>query len=83
MYGINETLFARSLIVFLVILVIMVVLAFFAFTIWMFIDCLKRDEKNFKDRTLWTVLFAVSLFFGYSGIIAIIYYFVVKRELDK
>jgi len=49
----------------------------------MLIDCIRREESNFKDKTLWTVLLAVGLFLGYSLIISVVYYFVVKRELDK
>lgn len=53
------------------------------FSIWMLIDCIKREENNFKDKTLWTVLLAVSLFLGYNLILSVIYYFVVKRKLDS
>ncbi len=54
-----------------------------AFSIWMLIDCIQRGEGDFKDKTLWTILLAVGLFLGYSLIISAIYYFVVKRKLDK
>ena len=65
------------------ILVILFSFCSVAFSIWMLIDCIKREESNFKDKTLWTILLAVGLFLGYSLIISVIYYFVVKRELDK
>lgn len=65
------------------ILVILLYLCSIAFSIWMLIDCIRREESNFKDKTLWTVLLAVGLFLGYSLIISVVYYFVVKRELDK
>jgi hypothetical protein len=62
---------------------ILLAFAFLAFIIWMLIDCIQRDEKEFKDRTLWLVLLVVGIFSGYSGIISIVYYFAVKRKLDK
>lgn len=65
------------------VLVILFAFCSLAFSIWMLIDCVKREESNFKDKTLWTILLAVGLFLGYSLIISVIYYFVVKRELDK
>ena len=46
-------------------------------------DCINRDEKDFKDRTLWLVLLIVGIFCGYSGILSIVYYFAVKKKLDK
>ena len=63
--------------------IILLGLALTAFSVWMLIDCLKRDEAEFKDKTLWTVLLAVGFFAGYSLILSIVYYFVVKKELDK
>jgi len=65
------------------ILVMLLSLCSVAFSIWMLIDCIRREESNFKDKTLWTILLAVGLFLGYSLIISVVYYFVVKRELDK
>ena len=54
-----------------------------AFSIWMLVDCLQRDEAEFKDKTLWTVLLAVGFFTGYNLILSVVYYFVVKRKLDN
>jgi len=65
------------------ILMILLSLASVAFSVWMLIDCLQREESNFKDKTLWTILLAVGLFLGYSLIISIVYYFVVKKESEK
>lgn len=65
------------------ILVMLLSLCSIAFSIWMLIDCIRREEGDFKDKTLWTILLAVGLFLGYSLIISVVYYFVVKRELDK
>ena len=65
------------------ILVMLLSLCSIVFSIWMLIDCIRREESNFKDKTLWTILLAVGLFLGYSLIISVVYYFVVKRELDK
>lgn len=65
------------------ILVMLLSLCSVAFSIWMLIDCIRREESNFKDKTLWTILLSVGLFLGYSLIISVVYYFVVKRDLDK
>lgn len=65
------------------ILIMLISLCSVAFSVWMLIDCIRREESNFKDKTLWTILLAVGLFLGYSLIISVIYYFVVKREMDK
>jgi hypothetical protein len=63
--------------------VILLSLASVAFSVWMLIDCLQRDESEFKDKTLWTVLLAVGLLAGYSLILSVVYYFVVKKKLDN
>ena len=65
------------------ILMISLYLGGIAFSIWMLIDCIEREESNFKDKTLWTVILIAGIFFGYSLIISTVYYFVVKKELDK
>lgn len=75
--------FFQSFGVFCVISLIMLAIAFFAFTIWMLVDCIQRKEEDFKDRILWIVLFVVGLCFGYFGIISIVYYFAVKKQLDN
>ena len=54
-----------------------------AFAIWMLVDCIKRDEAEFKDKTLWTVLLAVGLVTGYSLVLSVVYYFIVKKKLDN
>lgn len=64
-------------------LIMALVLSSVAFSIWMFVDCLNREEKTFKDKTLWTVLLAVGFFSGHSLLFSIIYYFVVKKKLDN
>ena len=59
-------------------------LALFIFWIVMLIDVFKR--KNWEDenqKNLWMIIMIVSIFVGLAGLAAIIYYFVVKRALDK
>lgn len=73
----------RFLIIPIVLFGILLAFVFLAFVIWMLIDCIKRDEKDFKDRTLWLILLIVGIFCGYSGILSIVYYFAIKRKLDK
>ena len=50
----------------------------------MLVDVFKRT--NWQDdgqKNLWMIILIVSLFIGLSGIASIIYYFVVKKPLDK
>jgi hypothetical protein len=54
-----------------------------AFLIWMLIDCINRDEGDFENKTLWTILLALGFFFGYDLVISLVYYFTVKTKLDK
>jgi len=83
MYNYDLELFRQFITFALIPLCMLISLAFLAFTIWMLIDCIKRDEKDFKDRTLWLVILVIGLFAGYSGILSIVYYFTVKKKLDK
>ncbi|MEI6169802.1 MAG: hypothetical protein WCP56_02255 [Candidatus Saccharibacteria bacterium] len=59
-------------------------IALFIFWIFMLVDVFKRT--NWQDdgqKNLWMIVLIVSLFIGVSAIASIIYYFVVKRPLDK
>ena len=59
-------------------------IALFIFWIFMLVDVFKRT--NWQDdgqKNLWMIVLIVSLFIGLSGIASIIYYFVVKKPLDK
>ncbi len=63
---------------------LIVALALFVFWIFMLVDCLKRTNwKQESDKTLWIVILVVGLVIGLGGIAAIVYYFAVKRPLDK
>jgi len=83
MYNYDLSLLLRFLVIPVILFGILLAFAFLAFIIWMLIDCLNRDEKDFKDKTLWLILLVVGIFCGYSGILSIVYYFAVKRKLDK
>jgi len=83
MYNYDLSILLRFLVIPVILFGILLAFAFLAFIIWMLIDCIQRDEKDFKDRTLWLVLLIVGIFCGYSGILSIVYYFAVKRKLDK
>lgn len=75
-------LFTSLMILWIIIAVIGTI--FFIFWIFMLIDVLKR--KNWHDanqKNLWMILLIVSVFIGLYGIAAIVYYFAVKRALDK
>ncbi len=83
MYNYDISLLLRIFFVPAILCCILLAFAFLAFIIWMLIDCVGRDEKDFKDKTLWMVLLIVGIFCGYSGILSIVYYFAVKKKLDK
>jgi hypothetical protein len=53
-----------------------------AFLIWMLVDCINRDESEFKDRNIWLILLILGFFFGYTLVISLVYFFAVKRKLD-
>lgn len=66
-----------------VIIFVLLYIAFIAFClgiwIWMLVDVIKRDNwKQESDKTLWILIVAL---LGAIG--AVIYYFAVKRPLDK
>lgn len=46
----------------------------FIFTLWMFIDCLRRDFKETSTKVLWAL---AMVFFNFPA--ALVYYFVVKK----
>lgn len=46
----------------------------FIFTVWMFIDCLRRDFKDGTTKALWAL---AMVFFNFPA--ALVYYFVVRR----
>lgn len=58
---------------------IVIGLAFLAFNIWMIVDVAKRE---FAEKTLWLVLLIAGLLFGFGWIVAIVYYFMVKKPMD-
>lgn len=83
MYTYDASVLMRIFVLFMILFGILLVCLSIAFVIWMLIDCIKRKESDFKDRTLWIILLVLGIFLGYSFIISIVYYFAVKRELDK
>ena len=50
-------------------------LVIFGLWVWMLIDCAKRE---FDEKLMWIIII---IFAGWIG--AILYYFLVKRKLDK
>lgn len=57
-------------------------IALFALNIWMIIDCNKRTEAELANKQTWFILLIVGIFFGFGWLVAIIYYFTVKKKLD-
>ncbi len=61
-----------------------VALALFIFWIVMLVDAMKRTNWNDDNqKTMWLVILIVGLIIGLGGLAAIVYYFAVKRALDK
>lgn len=59
-------------------------LALFILWIFMLIDAFKRTNwQDESQKNLWIIILIVSFFLSLNGLAAIIYYFVVKRGLDK
>ncbi len=74
---------AIGLLIFFIIAAI-VGLLFFIFWIMMLIDAAKRTNwETENDKTLWLVILIVGFFFGLGWLAALIYYFVIKKKLDK
>lgn len=63
--------------VFMVILLIALV-----FNIWMLIDCAARKEADFpnNNKNMWLILLIVGLIFSFGWIVALIYFFTVKKK---
>jgi len=58
---------------------IILILAIMVVWLWLLIDCLRRDDfAKENDKLLWAI---VIIFSGVLG--ALIYYFLVKRKLDR
>ena len=59
-------------------------LVLFVFWIIMLIDAFKRTNwKQESDKNTWLIVLIVGFVLGLGGLAAIIYYFAVKRTLDK
>lgn len=59
-------------------------IAAFVFWVVMLIDALQR--KNWQDesqKNLWLILLIVSFFVGFSFVVALVYYFVIRKPLGK
>ena len=64
-------------------LVFMVIaIALLIFNIWMLIDCAGRKETDFpnNNRNMWLILLIVGLIFSFGWIVALIYYFSIKKK---
>ncbi|MEK7447742.1 MAG: hypothetical protein AAB632_03050 [Patescibacteria group bacterium] len=64
-------------------LVFMVIgLALWAFNIWMAIDCATKKETDFpsNNKNMWLILLIVGLFVGFGWIVALVYYFSIKKK---
>lgn len=59
-------------------------IAFFIFWIFMLVDAFKRTNwVDDSQKNLWIIVLIVGFVVGLSGIAALVYYFVIKRGLDK
>ena len=74
--------YALTVIFFLFFFIFAIVIASLVFNIVMIVDCINRDEKDFKDRTVWLVVLIVGAFTGFGLIVSLVYFFAVKKKLD-
>lgn len=66
------------------IIALIIGLILFIFWIIMLIDAFKRTNwKQESDKNTWLIVLIVGFVIGLGGLAAIIYYFAVKRALDK
>ncbi|TES93798.1 MAG: PLDc_N domain-containing protein [Candidatus Cloacimonadota bacterium] len=61
----------------------LIILGLLGLWIWMLIDCIKREEKDFPSmgentKLIWILIVVLTQWIG-----AIIYYFMVKQKMDK
>ena len=71
-----------TVIFFLFFFIFAIVIASLVFNIVMIVDCINRDEKDFKDRTVWLVVLIVGALTGFGLIVSLVYFFAVKKKLD-
>jgi len=71
-----------TVIFFLFFFVFAFIIASLVFNIVMIVDCINRDEIDFKDRTVWLVVLVVGAFMGFGLIVSLVYFFAVKKKLD-
>ena len=55
----------------------LVALGFFIFWILMLVDCIKRE---WPEKNTWLILLIVSFFVGFHWLIALLYYFMIKKK---
>jgi uncharacterized BrkB/YihY/UPF0761 family membrane protein len=54
--------------------------------IWLWAACLvdafRKTDAEFPDRTLWLTILGLTIFFGFSWLAALVYYFMYHPRLD-
>ncbi len=57
-------------------------LALWVFNLWMAIDCATRKEADFpnNNKNMWLILLIVGLLIGFGWIVALVYFFTVKKK---
>ncbi|NMC09150.1 hypothetical protein GYA44_02360 [Candidatus Microgenomates bacterium] len=80
-----ESLFAIPFLLFFFYISLAIVLAIlsFGFSVWMLVDCIQRDEEEFKDKKMWLILLVLGLLFQYSLLVSLVYFFVVKKTFKN
>jgi membrane protein insertase Oxa1/YidC/SpoIIIJ len=60
-------------------------LVLFIFNIWMIIDCAARQDSDFpnNNKSMWLILMIVGIFIGFGWIVALVYYFSIKKKAGK
>jgi triacylglycerol esterase/lipase EstA (alpha/beta hydrolase family) len=79
----NLNRYGITVVFFLFYFVFAFVIASLVFNIVMIVDCINRDEKDFKDRTVWLVVLIVGALMGFGLIVSLVYFFAVKKKLEE
>ncbi len=69
-------------------IIIIAAIGLFVFWLIMLIDCIQRQEVDFPNstgnsKTIWLVALLVAWIFGLNWLVAILYYFMVKRKAPR
>lgn len=65
----------------IIIPILLVALVLLVFWVIMLVHAIRHEDL--KDRNMWLLAMILGFIFGFSGLVAIVYYFAAKRPYDK